>query len=180
MLQSTNWDLFTNSKHIRIEKYPKCKSMLMGLSLPKYAHESSICMLMRLSSAQTTLGQTAPRLFISLHPWLHSPTGRPHPSSPAHCQPLVGPLRPASQAQIHSAIPLLSPASKDYHGKLVFRAAPQTGSFDFFRHWGSYKVQHIITRWYKKKKEVQTPLRSQECPLSFLKGHGGDGVLPGM
>ena len=27
---------------------------------------------------------------------------------------------------------------------------------------------------------VLPPLRSQERPLSFLKGHGGDGVLPGM
>ena len=44
-----------------------------------------------------------------------------------------------------------------------------------------YMLLHLSqTRWYMKKKNVPTPLRSQERPLSFLKGHVGDGVLPGM
>ena len=42
-----------------------------------------------------------------------------------------------------------------------------------------YMPLHLSqTRWYMKKKNVLTKLRSQERPLSFLKGHGGNGVFP--
>ena len=44
-----------------------------------------------------------------------------------------------------------------------------------------YMLLHLSpTRWYMQMKNVLTPLRSQERPLSFLKEHGGDRVLPGM
>ena len=42
-----------------------------------------------------------------------------------------------------------------------------------------YILLHLSPpRCYMKKKNVLTQLRSQERPLSFLKGHGGDEVLP--
>ena len=34
------------------------------------------------------------------------------------------------------------------------------------------------TRWYMKSEKRLAPLRSQERPLSFLKGHEGDVALP--
>ena len=33
---------------------------------------------------------------------------------------------------------------------------------------------------HKEEENVLTSLRTQECLLNFLKGHGGDVVLPGM
>ena len=43
-----------------------------------------------------------------------------------------------------------------------------------------YLASFVPNQMIHEEEKVMSPLRSQERPLSFLKGHGGVGVLPGM